>query len=351
MVNLIKTTQAFMHNEGIEAIYSDMPLRKRLWSYRYGFLSKSAELYDLDSQSVDRYISDYQLRKTDSINAPHQNLLAHKIAFHALLSHSHRNRLPTLMGRIDDGQLVTVPSAKPPVGSLESLINDYLDDCSLILKPVDESGGEGVFSISGTDTGYTLDGYTVGRDELLTRLRGLDDYIVTEHISQAGYAQEIYPRSTNTIRIVSMVDPYTEEPFICTAVHRFGTDDSAPVDNWSSGGICAAVDVETGVMTEAAAHPNSGQPIFLSKHPDTGSPIANETVPSWNSIYNIVLSIADEFSLFWKYVGWNVALTDHNGSIAIIEANSRTDVDLLQIHEPLLDDPRVRRFYEYHGVI
>jgi hypothetical protein len=35
----------------------------------------------------------------------------------------------------------------------------------------------------------------------------------------------------------------------------------------------------------------------------------------------------------------------------IIEANSFTGPQFLQIHKPLLADERVRRFYEAHGVI
>jgi hypothetical protein len=35
----------------------------------------------------------------------------------------------------------------------------------------------------------------------------------------------------------------------------------------------------------------------------------------------------------------------------MIEANASTDVDLIQIHAPMLEEPRVRRFFEFHGVI
>jgi len=35
----------------------------------------------------------------------------------------------------------------------------------------------------------------------------------------------------------------------------------------------------------------------------------------------------------------------------VIEGNAFSDTDLLQTHEPLLADDRVRRFFEHHGVV
>lgn len=49
------------------------------------------------------------------------------------------------------------------------------------------------------------------------------------------------------------------------------------------------------------------------------------------------------------YVGWDIIVTDDG--YKIIEGNNYSDVNLLQIHRPLLADPRVRRFYLYHGII
>jgi hypothetical protein len=40
-----------------------------------------------------------------------------------------------------------------------------------------------------------------------------------------------------------------------------------------------------------------------------------------------------------------------DGELLLIEANPFADVDILQIHRPLLTDTRVRAFFEHHGVI
>lgn len=50
------------------------------------------------------------------------------------------------------------------------------------------------------------------------------------------------------------------------------------------------------------------------------------------------------------YVGWDIVVTDP-GEFTVIEGNTCSGVRVFQVHRPLLDDPRVRRFYEHHDVI
>jgi D-alanine-D-alanine ligase-like ATP-grasp enzyme len=47
-------------------------------------------------------------------------------------------------------------------------------------------------------------------------------------------------------------------------------------------------------------------------------------------------------------IGWDVVVTD-DGGFVILEINAHAGVETLQVHRPLLRDPRIRRFYEHHG--
>jgi D-alanine-D-alanine ligase-like ATP-grasp enzyme len=62
-----------------------------------------------------------------------------------------------------------------------------------------------------------------------------------------------------------------------------------------------------------------------------------------------LLEITDNLS-YIPYAGWDVIVTDNEGSFKLIEANSHSGVKSLQVHEPLLVDNRVREFYETYGV-
>ena len=71
-------------------------------------------------------------------------------------------------------------------------------------------------------------------------------------------------------------------------------------------------------------------------------------MPNWNKVCQIVLGLAEYIS-FMPLLGWDVVLSADR--VMIQEANYNPGVSMLQVHRPLLVDPGVRRFYEYHNVI
>jgi hypothetical protein len=50
-----------------------------------------------------------------------------------------------------------------------------------------------------------------------------------------------------------------------------------------------------------------------------------------------------------RYVGWDILIA--NEGFYVLEGNADTDIDLLQVHTPLLSIPEARAFYQRHGVI
>ena len=351
IVKLTSILASFLAIERANVAAYSMPWRKRLWCYRNGFYSYSGVIYGLNRHTVDAYLSDLQRRKAIPINEPHWKVAQLKLAFHEVLAHTHRHLLTDIVAVIQDGELYPVPSSAVEGTTFEELLDGVDAHSSLIAKPAGGWAGAGIFSIGRNENGFTVDGAPIRRSELVAKLRDLDGYLLDRAVEQADYASTIYPRSANTLRIITMIDPETRDPFIGAVIHRFGTDASQPVDNWSRGGICAGVDRETGQMGPATMKPKSGPPTFVETHPDTGARIDGTTIPSWSVVRDVVLSVADEYTHLWRYLGWDVVVTDDDGSITIIEANASPDVDLMQVHEPLLDDPRVRRFYRSHGVI
>jgi D-alanine-D-alanine ligase-like ATP-grasp enzyme len=72
-------------------------------------------------------------------------------------------------------------------------------------------------------------------------------------------------------------------------------------------------------------------------------------VPAWESIRDRICALATDHPMI-PYVGWDLLVTDDDGSFTIIEANSYPGLKSIQVHGPLLADERVRRFYARHGV-
>lgn len=173
------------------------------------------------------------------------------------------------------------------------------------------------------------------------------DVIVSEFVEQHAYARTIAPMATNTVRLLTMIDPDSGQPFIAAASHRFGTSSSAPADNFSSGGLAAAIDTETGRLGEVAVR----SPEVLKRgrsHPETGERITDVRVPDWSAVREVVLEAALTVSHL-PYIGWDIVVTEDGPRI--LEGNHYPNVRTLQIHGPLLTDDRVESFYEHHGVV
>jgi hypothetical protein len=179
-------------------------------------------------------------------------------------------------------------------------------------------------------------------------LAGLREHLLMEHVEAAAYSRAIYPGSTNTLRILTVWEDDTGEAFLPYALHRFGTSRSGGVDNVSGGGVAANVDEETGKMDRVVAVGSDGRPVYASVHPDTGAPIEGVVVPGWADAAARMLALAREHP-YLPYVGWDAVITD--SGVRVLEGNSFTGADVFQLRLPLLAHPRLRRYFERHGVV
>lgn len=172
--------------------------------------------------------------------------------------------------------------------------------------------------------------------------------LISERVHQGAYADRINAEATNTIRIVTMLDPHDDEPFLAWVVHRFATRRSLPVDNFGQGGLSAAVDLETGELGQAASFPYTGHLDWHSVHPDTGGRIAGASITAWPLIRERILYVARRLPQL-PLIGWDVVAQDDG--LSILEGNSYPNPRTVQVHQPLLSDPRVREFYRHHRIV
>ncbi|MGQ3413181.1 sugar-transfer associated ATP-grasp domain-containing protein [Natrinema sp. LN54] len=366
----------------------DLSPRRRLRLYRRGFLSKSGVIYDFESHDPAAYLTDYQrFVGTKRINGHWNALIDNKLAFHRVLGEFPDHR-PAVYGLLADGRFHTFDPAServtvtdggertfgsrssseaPSDGGIElehpdesatagptpdplQWLDDHLSEGErLVLKWFSGGGGNNVHFLERADGEYRFDGEPTGEAALAERLADLEHYLVCEFVEQADYAAELFPETANTLRVLTMYDERAGEAFVPIAIHRIGTADSVPVDNFSNGGLSAHIDRETGRLGAGAEYPHDGVVDWYETHPGTGARIEGTTVPGWDEIRERLLEIAEALSHV-PYVGWDLVVTD-GGEFRIIEANSYPGVASLQVHRPLLADDRTRRFYREHGVI
>lgn len=360
------------------------PLRRRLWLWRRGFLSRSDAIYDLEDESYRDYVSDYErFVRTKRINGTWSVGLSNKLLCHRLLEPFDDERM-TVYGMVRDGsyhpiderrgrhdrrelsdggpavaaaedpreQASTEPHATAPRGATRNAAQRVIErleaDGRLVLKWVHGGGGNNVLLCSRTDDGYRVNGDRYSEAAFRSLIADLEEYLVCEFVEQGTFSAGLYPATPNTIRLITMYDETANEPFIAAAVHRIGTTKSEPLDNFTQGGLSAEIDLETGELGPGARPPADGDIQWDAVHPDSGATIAGERIPGWRRIRTRVLELADACS-FVPYVGWDLVVTDE-GEFTVIEANSYPGLKSIQVHGPLVTDDRVRRFYERHGV-
>ena len=174
------------------------------------------------------------------------------------------------------------------------------------------------------------------------------DEFVSTKVEQHPYAAAIHAPSVKTIRVLTAWDEDAGDAFVAAAVHRFGTARAGRVDNWSRGGVSAAVDLATARLG-AAIRREDHDPTrtWWRQHPDTGAADRGDRGPGLREDVQRAPPVCRRFAP--AYVGWDIVMTPDGWTI--IEANSRPELGLFQVHRPLLLDPRVRNFYVRERVI
>jgi hypothetical protein len=327
----------------------EIPFRQRQprW-WRHGFLSRSAVLYDLDHNDPADYISDAQryIGTRRMVHPRLQDVINNKLTTHLLL-----DRLDVQTAALEGvywrGGVHLFP------GEDRKALAEYLTGLPVgkrvFFKPLGGAEGKGLFSMRRTPDGFRLN----GADVRLAAARAAIELDKRPMIVEAGVEQHaaqraLFPETTNTIRLLTMLDMADRSPFIVLAVQRIGATSSGPVDNWSQGGLSARVDLDTGRLGKATRLPERDGLQWFSTHPDTGAPIEGQQVPHWEVLKETVLRAARAIS-FLEYVGWDIIVTE-DGPV-VLEANINSGMNVLQVHKPLLADPRARAYLAKRGVV
>ncbi|WP_331234221.1 sugar-transfer associated ATP-grasp domain-containing protein [Natronorarus salvus] len=303
-------------------------------------------------QDVDdsEYLTDYQRYvKTPRINGQWSIVVGNKLLFHNALSQFNEH-LPDLYGYLRSGRFHHVDAIGTGTSdATEWILNRLHSNKRLVAKYVKGGGGSRVYILQKVGAGYLINGDLHSKREFIEHVQTLEEYIITEYVSQADYARDLYPETPNSIRVLTMYDEKADEPFFAGQMHRMGTSLSGALDNFSQGGLSAGIDARTGELSQAVQFPYSGERTWYDAHPDTGAQITGTVIPGWNRITDRLIDIAAELSHI-PYLGWDLIVTGP-GEFRIIEANNHTNTRSIQVHEPLLRNDRVRHFYECHGVI
>ncbi len=325
--------------------------RRPLW-WRKGFLSRSVTLYDLDRNDPRDYVSDVQrYTRTKHMVHPHlQEILDNKFSFFLLMNQlGLKSDVVPLLGLYSRGAVHVFPNDdRVP---LKEFLDSRLEvGQRIFVKPARGAEGRWVRAIRRTEDGYVMNGQPTAISEIREWIeRRKRPMLFEAAVRQADEQAALHPQAINTLRVLTMPDmTLNKEPFIAVAVQRIGTSLSNHVDNWTQGGLSAKVDIDTGTLSRAGQLPTDRTPVWHIVHPDSGGQIEGAQVPFWEETKELVLEAANRLN-FMEYIGWDIIISP-TGPV-ILEANVNSGMNVLQVHGPLLADPRVRTYMEKRGVV
>lgn len=305
-----------------------------------GFLADQWMLYDFDHNDKGEYLSEFDWYRSRYINAPFDFLLNNKIAAAEILKQY--ICVPESYMIKNNGFLTSFDSE---ARTYEEVIALLKEKKTLFIKPYGRGKGTGVNILLYQDGKLIVDREEYSEERLISFLKKRDDWFISESMKQHAYADALYDQTVNTIRMITLRDPKTNQFKIFFAVQRIGTSATIPVDNGSRGGLVANIDLETGVLTEARCLHNRN---VYKVHPDSHNPIEGAQIPNWNRVKEQMLTLTRRFP-YMHFIAWDILIKE-DGEICIIEANTSSGVNIIQLwggqrHKELGD------FYRHHKVI
>lgn len=201
----------------------------------------------------------------------------------------------------------------------EDFKQKFENEAKIIYKPRSSSGGKGirVFDLSEDNL-----------NDVYNTISNLSEGLIEGFLVQHPNMNKLSVKSVNTIRVVTIHTSETisgveknKVNFVYAGL-RMGYGDSY-VDNLHSGGMIAAIDIDTGVVVTDGV--NFANDVF-EKHPDTNTVIKGFTIPYFNELKTMIENAGAGID---GYFGWDIAITV-NGPV-VVEINTHPGAECLQI--------------------
>ena len=194
----------------------------------------------------------------------------------------------------------------------------------LFCKKLDGECGEDIFVLELTDQLISINGETVTNVDV-AKIVEKSTYLMQERVLQHHDMNRLYPKSLNTIRLVTIKNRLTGKIQVFPSNLRIGAHGSF-VDNGSQGGIAVGFDLKTGRLYEYGLQ----KPPYGTKtktHPDTGIEFSSFVIPFIKEAEEQAVFLHSMLDSIYS-VGWDIAITE-NGPL-FIEGNDNWELQAIQ---------------------
>lgn len=323
-----------------------MPLGQRLWAVRNGFSAEIVKLYGIEELKAHKkdYLSTKEYYKLHPLNNVYTFWIDDKLTTKYVFS-KFNEYLPKYYFHIEGSEIQRCGDCKKPYPTTPEGMLECLDDCGLLaLKRIVGSYGAGFYRVEKKDGGYTVNGKTASRAEVLKLFAGLRNYLVMECIQNHRVLRKVWPNALNTMRV--LISNINGEITVLGAFIRFGTKESGGVDNAAAGGFEVTIDENTGHTQWGFTKHSDILRENIMAHPDSGVSVDFQ-IPYWDEIISKLKEITAEYPQL-RFLGYDIAVEDD--SFKIIEINSLSGLVALQAKHPFCADPKTRKVFEQFGL-
>ena len=209
-----------------------------------------------------------------------------------------------------NGYGIVIPTEKQPITHLKRIRGNYYIDNEwipsekawshingeYILKPSLTNDGVGVVKINVKDGKIYKKTAEIPRGVLEKAYGG--NFLVQEIVKQHEVMNTIYPKSVNTLRMVTL--RWRGDITHLLTFARFGTGDSVR-DNAGMGGVCCGVEEDGSLMDFAI---DVKKEIYQT-HPTTKQPFKGVIIPSFDKMVSFAINLHKSI-LHHDYISWDI---------------------------------------------
>lgn len=304
-----------------------------------GYLGDQYILYDFKHNDKHEYLSEFDWYRSRYINQPFDFAFNNKVICTELFKDKIRFAENYF---IINKKVIHTPDKGP--ATAEDVYECLEREKRLVFKPFALGKGNGVHVVAFENGVIEKDGAQISKEDFMAFVQKLDQYMICEFMKQHSYSDDIYDKTTNTIRFITMRDIETHQMKVFFAVQRIGTSATIPVDNGSKGGLVAKIDLETGELSEAKCLKNRN---VYEVHPDSGKPIKGAVIPNWKEIKQEILDVCQSIP-YMDFIAWDLLITEEG--VCVIEANNSSGINIIQLWGGQRNG-ELGDFFRHYGVI
>lgn len=311
---------------------------------KYDFSLTESNIYKLNNDNYKEYITTWESYQPRMKQTPYFVISDDKYVFSMIFGKY--IDVPKSYGLIRSGHIIPLEEEI----DIDNLYEFLLSKNGGVIKDRCGSDGFGIYVLKVVDGKLTYKDKEVTEDEVKKFVSEFKTGIIQSNMIQGSFENEIFDKSINTVRVVSMKKKDGDCHEIVAALQRIGTNRSAPVDNFNQGGGSALINIETGEMgsmTWIDSFDENGKRIFYDVHPDTGSQIKGRVVPRWNEVKEKIEDVTRKLP-FFGYIAWDIVIKDDG--IALIETNMKSSLNVFQVHGGMRNSYLGQKYRE-HGFI